>query len=202
MYIQINANSTETLTILYLQTSQLTYTCLQWHHFASLRLCCIQWSIKWHRQLDVHILSAHLNHGFFALACVITQLLNVILTPSSSCSPKLPTNFSNSMLCIILATASTLQFSYIKSKRNKRWRNYLENGKCSRPDILRMYFSQLLEPCDQLEGGLFRFVFLCNSWNHAGVSMFAYFTTAVDFTSLTTNCLQFCNIQCTVKQSS
>jgi len=75
--------------------------------------------------------------------------------------------------------------------------NYLENGKCSWPDILRMYFSQLLESCDQLEGGLLRLVFRCNSWNHAGVSMLAYFRTAVDFTWLTTNCRHFCNhMQC------
>jgi len=72
---------------------------------------------------------------------------------------------------------------------------YLENGKCSWPDILRMCFSQLLEPCDQLAGGLFRLVFLCSSWNQAGVSILAYFTTAVDFTWFieTTNCRQLCN---------
>jgi len=76
--------------------------------------------------------------------------------------------------------------------------SYLENGTCSWPDILRMYFSQLLDPYDQLEGGLFRLVSLCNSWNHAGVSIFAYFSTAVDFTWLTTNCRHFCcDIQCT-----
>ena len=97
-----------------------------------------------------------------------------------------------------------LQKAYVNIL-NLKWKNnkYLENGKCSWPDILPMYFSQLLEPCDQLEGGLFRLVFLCNSWNHAGVSMFAYFTTAVDLTWLTANCRQFCNhAQHFLKQNS
>jgi len=94
--------------------------------------------------------------------------------------------------CSVVSLILTLNFSLEPQLHSLI--NHLENGRCSWPDILWMYFSQFLEPCDQLDGGLFRLVFLCSSWNHAGVSMLAYFTTAVDFTwfTETTSCW-FCN---------
>ena len=140
--------------------------------------------------------------------CTLIQTDNHASTPPTaqfflqagrpSCRPtnsvKAQTNHINFAFINVQLSSLILTLNFSLEPQLHSLINHLENGRCSWPDILWMYFSQFLEPCDQLDGGLFRLVFLCSSWNHAGVSMLAYFTTAVDFTwfTETTSCW-FCN---------